>query len=438
VKLSLINCGSKRGQAAIAVLLATSILLLGALGFAIDGAQMYVQRQMAHAAADAAVEAGIMSILDGTNITSAYPFGTGATPIASSVCTTTDGRTPCVYARNNGFGGTASDTVTLSFPASISGVTLTSATVPALEVTVQRTLATGFIQMIAGPSALSVTASATAGLVGTVSPNSIYVLDPSAKNAFQVSGAATVTVNGGGIVINSSNSDAATISGSAQVNAGEIEVAGGVSITGAASTNPAPVTGIAQVADPFASLPALTPGSCATHPTNYSPPTGTTLQPGTYCGGISVGGVANVTFAAGDYIINGGGVTFGNSSVVTGSGVMFYLTGTNTTYGSFTASGATTVTLSAPTSGSYLGVLFFQDRSITSSNGASIGNSANVSLTGTLYFPTTAVSFSGAVGTSSTMAVVADQVSFSGSASIQHDSTGLKTGLFSTGAALVQ
>ena len=55
------------------------IFLIGALGLAIDGGQMYAQRQMAQAAADAAAQAGIMSIFNGTNATSAYPFGTGTT-----------------------------------------------------------------------------------------------------------------------------------------------------------------------------------------------------------------------------------------------------------------------------------------------------------------------------------------------------------------------
>ncbi len=125
-----------------------SILLIGALGLAIDGGQMYAHRQMAQAAADAAAQAGIMSIFDGTNATSGHPFGTGTPPIASSVCTTTDARTPCVYARNNGFGGTSADTVTLSFPATVSGVTLSSGNVPAFAVTVQRTLKTGLIRFI--------------------------------------------------------------------------------------------------------------------------------------------------------------------------------------------------------------------------------------------------------------------------------------------------
>jgi len=440
LKRSANHLGRRDGQAVLLVVLSMSVLLIGVLGFAIDGGQMYAQQQMAQAAADAAAQAGIMSILDGTNATSTFTFGTGSTPIGSYTCTTTDGRTPCVYSRNNGFGGTSSDTVTLSYPASVSGVTLSSVTVPAFQVTVQRTLHTGLIRFIGGPATTTISAKAISGIMGVVSPNSVFILDSAKKDALNISGAAVLNVSGGGVAVDSNNAEAAVLSGSGQVNASLFTSVGGVSITGGASSNPVPSTGKASVADPFASLPAPTVGSCATHPTLTTPPNGaSTLLPGTYCGGISIGNIANVTFSPGTYIINGGGISFGNSGVATGSGVMFYLTGTNSTYGSLTANGASSITLSAPTSGTYEGILFYQDRTITSSVGASFGGSAAFALTGSLYFPTTSVTFSGAVNTASYMAIIADSLTLTGSASILYDSTGQKTGLTTAkGVALMQ
>ena len=110
-------------------------------------------------------------------------------------------------------------------------------------------------------------------------------------------------------------------------------------------------------------------GNCAAHPTTTNPATDAVLTPGTYCGGIYVGnGATNVTFSSGIYVINGGGLSFnGSGKTVTGNGVMFYLTGTNSTYDSVAIQNGVSVTFSAPTSGTYQGVLFFQDRSITSS-----------------------------------------------------------------------
>jgi hypothetical protein len=436
-----ISFGRRDGQAIILVVLAMSIFLIAALGLAVDGAQMYAQRQMAQAAADAAAQAGIMSIFSGTNSTSAYPFGTGATPIASSVCTTTDGRTPCVYARDNGFGGTAADTVTLSFPATVTGVTLSSATVPAFSVAVQRTLQTGLIRFAGGPATSSVIAKATAALIGSVSPYCIYALDPSAQNAFQAVGGATVTINGCGVAIDSTNSSAGTATGNSHVAASAINVVGGF-VNSSSTVTPTPVTGVSRVPDPFALLPAPTVGTC--NFTNYSPGYGTWhLGPGTYCGGINISNGSTATFSQGMYVINGGGIslTGGTTSTSTGSGVTFYLTGSNATYQSALISNGASATFSAPTSGPYLGVLFFQDRSISSSSNATFNGGSSMQLTGSLYFPTTNVSFSnGNAAVAYTTAIVAKQVSFSGgtSSTFQDDPTGLKTGLFSKSVALVQ
>ncbi|MDP9053488.1 MAG: pilus assembly protein TadG-related protein [Acidobacteriota bacterium] len=417
-----------------------SIFLIGALGLAIDGGQMYAQLQMAQAAADAAAQAGMMSIFRGTNATSAFPFGTGLVPIASSVCTAADGRTPCVFARYNGF-GTASDRVTLSFPTTVSGVTLSSATVPAFTVAVQRTLQTGLIRFVGAPATSSISAKATAALVKGVSPFCVYALDPSAQNAFQVTNGATVNLGGCAVAINSTDSDAATISGNSTLTATAVDVVGGAVINGGSTVTPSPVTGGPPVADPFVSVPAPAIGGC--NFVNFSKGSGSwPLIPGVYCGGLSLHNGAIATFQQGVYIIKDGPLSFAfSTSTNTGSGVTFYLTGTNATYGSVTVSNGASVTLSASSSGPYMGLLFYQDRSITSAVNATFNGGSSMQLTGSLYFPTTSVSFSnGSAAVAYSTAIVAKRVSFGGgtSSNIKYDPTGLQTGLFLNSVALVQ
>lgn len=428
----------ERGQSILLLVVATSVFLIGALGLAIDGGQLYAQWQMAQAAADAAAQAGMMSIFRGTNATSAFPFGTGTAPIASSTCTTTDGRTPCVYARLNGFGATASDTVTLSFPATISGATLSSVTVPALTVTVQRSVRTTLIRFVGSAASSVIKAKATAGLDGTVSPDCMYVLDPSAQNAFQVTNGAQVTMNGCSIQVNSTASAAALINGGAVVTATAINVVGGASVSNGGVANPSPNTGAPAVGDPFAAVPAPAVGAC--NFSNYSKGSGSwTLNPGVYCGGISLHNGAIATFTPGTYIMNGGGLQLAYSTS-TGSGLMFYLTGTNASYGSVNISNGATITFSAQTSGPYLGMLFFQDRSITSNVNAQFVGGSTMQLTGSLYFPTTVLYYSNGSSTESySTGLVAKQIAFSGgTSSVSYDPTGLKTGLFSQTIALMQ
>src|SRR4051812_1425010 len=113
----------EEGQAILIVVLAMGIFLLGAVGLAIDGSHLYSQRQMAQSAADSAAIAGIMSIFDGTNTTGPHAFSTGS----AFTCTTSDAKTPCVYAATNAFGTTSADTVVIDFPGTAPGVNLSAA-----------------------------------------------------------------------------------------------------------------------------------------------------------------------------------------------------------------------------------------------------------------------------------------------------------------------
>ena len=306
---------------------------------------------------------------------------------------------------------------------------------PAVSVSVQRALAVGLIRFT-GITTSSVKAKATSGIVASVPPDCLYVLDPSAPDAFSVSGGASVTMNCG-IAVNDSNAAAALITGGSSVSASAISITGGYTVNGGSTVSPLPVTGTPSSGDPFASAAGPATGSCTY--TNYNPGWGTwTLNPGTYCNGITISNGATATFNPGTYIINGGGIALIGGSTITGSGVMFYLTGTNATYGSVTMSNGVHVTLSAQTSGPYLGLLFFQDRSIVSATNATFAGGASMQLTGSLYFPTTGVSYSNGASPTGNTAIVAKQVSFSGGVNMRYDPTGLKTGLLAKTVGLVE
>jgi hypothetical protein len=376
----------------------------------------------------------MMSIKNATNATSAHPFSTAATFTCAVPPATLDLRTPCVYAQYNGF-GTHTDTVTVSFPATLTGVSLAVASTPAVTVTVQRVLTTGLMHFLGIPT-VTIKAKASAGLIASVPPTCLYVLDPSAQHAFVASNGATVNMNCG-LEVNSSNAAAASVTGAATVTASSATVVGGAVVSNGGVITPSFTAGVAATTDPFASLPSPSVGACTQ--TNYNPGYGSwTLNPGVYCGGITISNGSTAVFNPGTYIINGGGIQFIGGSTITGSGVMFYLTGTNSNYGSVNMSNGVSVTLSAETSGSYLGVLFYQDRSITSANNSTFIGGSTEALTGTLYFPTTGVTFSNGSSGGGNTAVVADTVNFSGGANIKYDPTGLKTGLTMQSVGLVE
>jgi hypothetical protein len=170
-----------------------------------------------------------------------------------------------------------------------------------------------------------------------------------------------------------------------------------------------------------------------------------TLNPGVYCGGIQIGNVNAVKFNPGVYILNGGGMNLGGlggiSGGVTGSNVVFFDTGTNSTYKGVTLGNGIPFTFSAPTSGSLAGILFYQDPGITApTQGASAVTSyfnggSSLALQGSLYFPHTTVNFSNGTSTTVTGLVVYDLVFTGGSKFLQD--TGNVTGLGGTATVAI-
>ncbi len=101
---------------------------------------------------------------------------------------------------------------------------------------------------------------------------------------------------------------------------------------------------------------------------------------------------------------------------VKGSGVTFFLTESfGCGYGPVDIDESATVDLSAPTSGPFAGVLFYQDRDVDSGGKSVIVSSSKNDLQGVAYFPTTDVELRGGKVTSSEeMKIVARRVELTG------------------------
>jgi hypothetical protein len=133
----------------------------------------------------------------------------------------------------------------------------------------------------------------------------------------------------------------------------------------------------------------------------------------------------SLQMSPGIYIVNGGSFNIQGGSTVTASGgVLIYLTGGATV----NIANGSTVTLSAQTSGSYQGVLFYQDRSMASPGASTFAGGASMSLTGSLYFPHATLDVNNGAN-ATVMAIVADMVDFQGGAHLLADADGTKTGL---------
>jgi hypothetical protein len=174
-------------------------------------------------------------------------------------------------------------------------------------------------------------------------------------------------------------------------------------------TNTAQQNQTTTVADPYASLATPSPGTCTYNP--FSAPGGSslTLSPGTYCGGLTISGYNNVYFTPGTYYVANGDLyltSINNVSCPTctgGAGVTFVLTqttGNNADIGGVRITSENNVTLSAPSTGTYAGVLFYQDRRANVGTMASTSKIFTISslntatLGGAIYFPNNRIDIS--------------------------------------------
>ena len=268
-------------------------------------------------------------------------------------------------------------------------------------------------------ASMNVSARAVAGL-GAAS-GCIYTLDTSGTDV-GLSGSGALSMPSCGIVVNSASSKAVSISGSSSITAQSVGIVGSFSDSSSGNITPTPITGVAPSSDPLSFLtpPSFTSSSC--HPDPHINGGTATLGPsisgGTVCyNGISINGSSVVTLNPGLYIINGS-FNCNASSTITGTAVTFFLAAPN---GSASLTGSTTLNVTAPTSGTWNGILFFQDPS--DSNAMQVSGSGSSTIAGIFYAPAASLTFSGSSGGSIYADLVVGSLTMSGSSTFSSYST---------------
>ncbi len=440
---------NESGQTVIIVALGMSLFLIGAIGLGIDGAHMYAQRQMAQTAADSAAIAGVMSIFNKTNVSGNTGFFSTS---ASFTCTTTDTKTPCQYASKNGFGGNASDTVTIDFPGSANGVTLSpDFPVNVVHATVSRNVNTTLMRLL-GPSVSTISAEATAAITYVDAPVPILVTHPTLSASFASNGTPSITICGGpsrSIQVNSNSGTADSNNSNTTINLshagppdpGNCSTGTGADFAGRTTSSTYGFTfqqgttghyvyQDSLMQDPLASVSApsvpTNTGPMGTHVALANGTSGCPASPGKPCQlyypGLYTSGIdgknSTPVFIPGIYYIqsSNGFDCSANCDIYMATGftdsytnslysdpawtnnVLFYNTGpsgNSTNAGRFDLSANGTVQLvGSPATGDFKGILFFQDRNSqahldTNAQAHRLGGGGQMTLQGTIYLTNT-------------------------------------------------
>ena len=387
IQMSPKQSSPESGQAILIFVVALGTFLLGVLGFAVDFAGLYFHQQRAQSAADAACQAAGMDLLtiqEGLNTAASAGF----TPGTGFTCTSASTSAPCKYAAFNGYSspgltaGTESNSVTVSFPSSVTGVTAPPAAVggtyPFIEVDVVERVRVFFSAVITLSNTQDVKAIAKCGLQQDTSPIPILVLDTNTADlsTFNVQGTPNVTIYGGptrSIQVNSPYTSAISLGGNGSVNLsfggpdhkGSIMGTSGGPytltnlLTGSTTFTPDNVANYAPavdpISDPFAQLAAPSKPANAPAPTavlhnidGCPDPAGCDeYSPGYYGSGITVQNRTAI-FLPGIYYVNNGFNMGANSilrpAIISGAatGSMFYLTGSSSSVSVASNSGTQT------------------------------------------------------------------------------------------------
>ncbi len=263
-----------------------------------------------------------------------------------------------------------------------------------------------------------ITVEATAAVVG-VGEHCVLALDSGDVTAVSAGGSTTMDFNCG-IMSNSISSSAVTAGGSSTVNASPIAAVGGVPASSNYTTGTERFPYSVPQADPFAGLPLPAIGSGSASGNVNSNQT-KSLSPGTYAG-MDIKGTANL--AAGIYYIDGGSLNVNAGAVINGTNVVFVLTSKNAATAPASIAvvdinGGATINITSPSSGTYSGVLFYQDRRAIDTGTNKINGNSSSKLQGAIYFPKQEMQFNGNTGMNiNCLKLVAKRLIFTGNSTI--------------------
>jgi Flp pilus assembly protein TadG len=361
-----VNCqpSCRRTGTVTAVVAICMPVLIGVTALGLDGSLIYLQRRQAQSIADGAAMAGAYQLYLSSSNTSGA--ATAATSFASTRgATNTTVSTPPTSGVFAGKSNYIEVTLSITHPRMFSGLW--------------------------GSGTMTATATSIARGGGTqpYSTSSVILLDSSTSGSLTVAGGSQLN-SSAAIQVNSSSTTAVNVNNGAQINA-SLNIVGGDTVTGGSQINGTVTKGVSTVSDPLASVPAPgVPTATSTPLSNYQGWGSFTMQPGLYSGNVSLGNGGTFTMQPGLYYIQGGSFTVANGATLTGSGVTIYVDNGG---GSISFQGGTSTTLTPQTSGTYAGMVYFQNRS--SSVAPQFGNGSSVSMKGTFYAAGAPLTFNG-------------------------------------------
>lgn len=373
-------------QGSIAILAAFLIpILLGFLTFCIDISYLYVQKRQLQVIADASVYEGalVYQKLGSTHVTDAVNHS----------------------ATLNGL-NLKTDQISTNLPSAASNQIDVTATKPAKI----------FFLPYFRSTAITLKASASIKITSTSTGSDVSLLSLSSSGTgIEVREYAQINTKSNTVQSNSSGSPALYVREYGIINADTVKTTGKYVIDdyGHVNTSNGILAGETAAADPFAKLsaPAISK-TCINFSSSIQ--STITINPGQYCGSFTFENNAKVTMNPGTYVVYGGSVEIRGNSILSGKNVTLILTGDSSKpAGSWRIRENAQVTLTAPDTGTYAGVVLYTPSSTSTHL---FEDNAKLNLSGAIYFPKSNIETKGNTqfNTPSCLKLIANQFLFRG------------------------
>jgi hypothetical protein len=382
----------------------TIIALVGFSGLGIDGANWYAQKRQSQNIADSAAVAATHAALGNGEAQTMQDFALAA-------------------AQQNGYEVAAGNTIVIN-PIAPNGAT---GLVPRVEVIVQRDVPAYFAGILIDFQP-QVAARAVGGILYS-GKACVIGLDPDDDETVLFTGNNTTSISCG-VASNSGSDRSLVIDGSTTLDAGSVQAAGNIVVTGSGQLNADDelVTSNHPVApDPFdENVFPDPPADCDVEGYyEVGPNDDVSLAPASpggsfkFCGDVAVKG--DLDLAPGTYYFHESDLVVESNASLTcdgcidGAGVTLVLSGTNgENIGDIRIKGQAVVDLYAPDSGPFKGLVVYKQPTNDETGENRFEGGASMSLNGGIYIPTEQIYYAGGSVSDSCTVIVGRTVTFTG------------------------
>ena len=233
--------------------------------------------------------------------------------------------------------------------------------------------------MVANPLKIAVSAKAQAVGAANIC---VIALSENNKDTLVIKDDAAVTGSNCAVYSNSTHNKGLQVTNTAELKSVLTCSAGGYDGPDG-NYDPVPLTDCPAREDPLSDFSPPAQPTCTLALSEFTDIV-TTINPGAYCSGLTIGGTADVTFNPGVYFIVDSDLRILSEAKVSGDGVSFVFLGKTS---SFRADPGTSVDFEAPTTGPMAGILMFQDRDANPQRRYEFSSNDAKTLVGAIYLP---------------------------------------------------